>query len=215
MKELTVDSKNIFYRWNENYRIIEAVDALSGVVLALQQDYHQDHILNPENMIKVILDGKEMLIQKGMTLSTYAHPKLNYSKPIADIVVQRVSEGMTVSKAVKGMGVSAATVLGWCDRIPSFGEDLARARLIRAEGVQDRIIDTAEEMLAGTLTKGELDSKSKGTDILKWSIEKDSPNRFGNKKEVGNNGATIIQIITGIDREEKPIVTVEVKSNEP
>jgi hypothetical protein len=187
---------------------VEAVDALSGEVLAIQQDFHEEHILNPDRMLKVTLDGREMLIQKGMTISTYIAPRLNYSKPIADIVLQRVSEGMTMKKACAGLNVSPSTVLNWCDKIPSFGEALNKARLVRAEGVQDTIIETAEELATGNLTKGEMEGKVKAAELLKWSAEKDSPNRFGNKKDSGNNGATVIQIITGVTRDES--VTVEV-----
>ncbi len=208
VKELTVNSDNIFYRWNEHYKVVEAVDAVSGEVLAIQEDFHEEHILNPDRMLKVTLDGKEMLIQKGMTISTYIAPRLNYSKPVADIVLQRVSEGMTMKKACVGLGVSTATVLNWCDKIPSFGEALNKARLVRAEGVQDTILETAEELSSGNLTKGEMEGKVKAAELLKWSAEKDSPNRFGNKKDSGNSGATVIQIITGVTRDET--VTVEV-----
>jgi hypothetical protein len=211
IKELTVDSQNIFYRWNEHYKVVEAVDAVSGEVLAIQQDFHEEHILNPDRMIKVNLDGKDMLIQKGMTLSTYIAPRLNYSKPVADIILQRVSSGMTLKKACQGLSVSPNTIYNWCDKIPSFGESLNKAKLVRAEMVQDTILETAEELASGNLTKGEIDGKVRAAELLKWSAEKDSPNRFGNKKDSGNNGATVIQIITGVTRDET--ITVEVMND--
>jgi len=209
--ELSVMSEDIFYRWNEHYRIIEAVDSISGRVIAIQEDFHEEHALNPENMMEVILDGTKILVQKGMSISNYVPPKLNYSKPIADIVVQRISEGDTLKKAIRGTGVSAGTVLSWSTKITSFGDELARARLVRAEMIQDTILEAAEEMSAGGISKGDLDAKSKSMDLYKWSAEKDSPNRFGNKKDQGSGGATVINIITGVVRDEP--LTVEVVSD--
>lgn len=211
MTELTVKSENIFYRWNEHYRVVEAVDAVSGEVLAIQQDFHEEHILNPASMIKVNLDGKEMYIQKGMTVSGYVAPRLNYTKPVADIVLQRIAEGMTMKNACKGLGVNPATVYNWCDKIPSFAEALNKAKLVRAESVHDTILETAEELSTGNLTKSEVDGKVRAAELLKWSAEKDSPNRFGNKKDNGGSNATVIQIITGVTRDET--VTVEVKDD--
>lgn len=208
MTELTVKSENIFYRWNEHYRVVEAVDAVSGEVLAIQQDFHEEHIFNPASMMKVTLDGKEMLIQKGMSVSGYVAPRLNYTKPIADIVLQRIADGKTMKKACEGLGVSPATVYNWCDKIPSFGEALNKAKLVRAEAVQDTILETAEELSTGNLSKSEVEGKVRAAELLKWSAEKDSPNRFGNKKDLGGSGATVIQIITGVTRDES--VTVEV-----
>jgi hypothetical protein len=209
--ELSVKSENIFYRWNEHYKIIEAVDAISGEVIALQADFNEEHLLNPNNMIQLNIDGKSMLVQKGMSLSNYIPQKFNYSKLIADVVLQRVSEGQTLKKACLNLGVTPSTVLKWCDKIQSFSDDLNKARMIRAEMVQDTIIDTAEELSTGNLSKSEIDGKVRAAELLKWSAEKDSPNRFGNKKESGGSGATVIQIITGVTRDET--ITVEVVSD--
>lgn len=211
IKEITTTSQNIFYRWNEHYRVVEAVDVLSGEVLAIQQDFHEEHILNPEKMLKVTLDGKEMLIQKGMTVSAYTAPKLNYSRPVADIVLQRVSEGMTLKKACIGLSVTPAMIYNWCEKIPSFGEALNKAKLVRAEMVHDTILETAEDLSTGNLTKGELEGKVRAAELLKWSAEKDSPTRFGSRKDTAGNGATVIQIITGVTRDES--ITVEVKND--
>jgi hypothetical protein len=208
MTELTVKSENIFYRWNEHYKIVEAVDAVSGEVVAIQQDFHEEHLLNPKNMIKMTLDGREMLVQKGMSLTNYVPPRLGYSKPIADIVLQRVSDGMTLKAACTNLGVNPSTVLNWCDKIPSFGESLNKARLIRAESIQDKIIETADELSTGNLTKGEMEGKVRAAELLKWSAEKDSPTRFGSRKDTGNSGATVIQIVTGVVRDEP--ITVEI-----
>jgi hypothetical protein len=211
-KSLSVDMQNVFYRFNEHYKLVEAVDALSGKVIALQEDYNDEHILNPERMLKLNVNGTEMLVQKGMSVSDYVPPKLAYSKPAADIILQRVAAGQTLTQACKSVNLEPSMVLRWAEKIPSFGEEINRARLIRAELTQDKILDTADELSGGTLTKAELEGKVKAVEILKWSAEKDSPNRFGNKKESGGNTAAIIQIITGVTRDEP--VTVEIKNND-
>jgi len=198
--KLSIKTEDIFYRWNEHYKVIEAVDSVSGKVVALQEDYNEEHLLNPENMIQVTLDGGDILIQKGMSVSGYIAPRLNYSKPVADIVLQRVSDGATLKEALKGINIKVSTVLSWCDKIPSFGEALAKARLYRAESIQDTILETAREMHEGVMSKAELEGKGKAVDILKWALEKDSPNRFGSKKESSGTSATIINALGNIRR---------------
>ncbi len=211
-KSLSVNTENIFYRWNEHYKIIEAVDAVSGKVIALQTDYNDEHILNPENMLKINLDGRELLVQKGMSIVEYNQPRLSYSKPAADIILQRIAEGDTLSKAIKGTSISRSVFLNWCDKIPSLADALNKARSVRAEILQDTIMETADEMSGGTMTKGELEGKTKAVEIMKWAAEKDSPARFGSKKDTGQTGATVIQIITGVTRDEP--VTIEVKNEQ-
>lgn len=212
MSNLTIDSKNIFYRRNSSHGYYEVVDAVSGTVLAVQKDYNENFVLGLfDQMIEAEIDGKKVYFQKGMNPSNYKPPVLSYCKPLADLIVQEIMEGETTLKeACKKFGVQYSTIAKWAKEVPQFGEALDEARRLSAEMVHDDIQAEAKEMLKGNMTKGELESKRAALDLMKWSAEKRDPNRYGNKVEKSAPGAVQIIIQTGISREP---TTVEVKEN--
>lgn len=200
-----VEYDKLVFRWNKHRGIVEGIDPITGQVVLAQESMDAP---TTKKMVRVRLpSGVEVLSSPGLDLTGYMPPKLGFNKIIADIILDRLQEGESLKKALKGIDISPATVLRWAEQLPSFGDALARARAVRAEQIHDKILDTAEEMLAGDMTKGELDSVSRGIENLKWIAEKDSPNRFGNKKDTAFGGATTIIIQTGVTREE----VIEVK----
>lgn len=209
MQELTIDSKNIFYRRNLTHGYMEVVDAVSGEVLAVQKDYNENFRLGlHDQLIKAEVDGKTIYFQKGISAETYKAPVLSFSKPLADLIIQTITEGSTLKKACEKYGVQYSTIMKWSKLVPEFGEALDEARRLSAEMVHDEVMDEAKEMLKGNMTKGELESKRAALDLMKWSAEKRDPNRFGNKQEKAAPGAVQIVIQTGISREP---TTIEVK----
>lgn len=208
---LKVDSKNLFYRLNKSTNTYEVVDAVSGVVLAVQKDLNENFLLGHyDKFIKANIDGKEVYIQPGMTVESVKLPVLSFSKPIADLIVQEITEGETSLKnACKKFGVQYSTIMKWAKSVPEFGEALEEARRLSAEMIHDDIMEKAREASKGMMTKGEIETTRLATDLLKWSAEKRDPNRFGNKQEKNAQGAVQIIIQTGITREEK---VIEVKN---
>lgn len=203
MTELTIDSKNIFYRRNLTHGYMEVVDAVSGQVLAVQKDYNENFRLGLlDNLIKAEVDGKTIYFQQGISAETYKAPILSFSKPIADLIVQTIMEGKTLKEACQAHGVQYGTIMQWAKKVETFGESLDEARRLSAEMVHDDVIAEAREMLKGNMTKGELESKKAALDLMKWSAEKRDPNRFGNKQEKSAPGAVQIVIQTGISREQ-------------
>jgi hypothetical protein len=213
MHELTVDPKNIFYRRNKVHGYMEVVDAVSGEVLVVQSSYNENFILGKmDDLLKVEVDGKTILMERGISIPEYRPINSKYSKPLADLITQAVIEGMGITKACKEFGVPYSTVMAWAELNPEFGKALDTARNYRADKTHDDIIELAQKLTEGgkTLNKTEVEAIGKAADILKWSAEKSSPQRFGNKTEKGTNGAVNIIIQTGIDREPVP-TTIEVK----
>lgn len=209
--QLTIDSKNLFYRKNLSHGYYEVVDSISGQVLAVQKDYNENFRLGMfGEMIQATIDGKEVYFQKGINPENYKPPVLSYSKPIADLILQEVTEGATLKKACEKFGIQYSTVMKWAKKVQDFGEALDEARRLSAEMVHDEVMDEAKEMLKGNMSKGELESKRAALDLMKWSAEKRDPNRFGNKQEKSAPGAVQIVIQTGISRE----TVVEVKEND-
>lgn len=212
MGQLTVKSDNIFFRRNTVYDYIEAVDAVSGEVVCVQQDYNENVILGKmDALVEVEVDGKTMLIQKGLSLSpTYRPSNSKYSRPLADLILQAITEGEGVTKACAKFGISYATLMRWAEKNEEFGKALDKVRAYRAEATHDKILDIAKDLETKQLNKTQVEALKAAGDFHKWSAEKSSPQKYGGKVEKGQAGAVSIIIQTGISRVEEPI-TVEVE----
>jgi transposase len=211
MQQLTVDPKNIFYRRNAVYGYMEAVDAVSGEVLAVQKDYNENFILGKmDDLIEVEIDGKTLLMQKGISLGEYRPINSKFSKPLADMILQAITNGDSITKSCKDFGVGYATLMKWAESNEEFGKELDKARAYRAEMAHDKLVEMANELQTKEMSKTKVEAMGKAADILKWSAEKSSPNKYGNKQEKNGNGAVSIIIQTGITREPETIVSGEV-----
>lgn len=181
---------------------METVDAVSGEVLAVQNDVNENFILGKmDELIQVEINGKTILMQKGMTLSsTYVPANSKYSRPLGDLIIQDIVEGMGITKACVKFGITYSTLMRWTETHPDFGKDLDKAKRYRADQTHDKIVDLVDRLTKEQLNKTQVEAIGKAADILKWSAEKSDPNRFGNKHEKGQQGVTNIIIQTGIDR---------------
>lgn len=103
--------------------------------------------------------------------------------------------------ACEELGVPYSIVKKWERESPEFKESLALARKDGAEYSHGKILELAR-------TRG--DAKTE-IEALKWSAEKNDPERFGNKtKLVGDTSAPITFVIdTGIRREAIPEAPLE------
>jgi hypothetical protein len=203
MQSLTVDPRNVFYRLNSVHGYVEVVDAASGEVLAVQNDYNENFILGKmDDLLEVKIDDKTILMQKGINLPTYRPATSKFSKPLADILIQRVIEGEGITKACAALGIGYSTVMRWAEKHEDFGKELDKARAYRAEQTHDKIMEIAKDLETKQLNKTQVEALGKAADILKWSAEKSSPSKYGGKVDKGGSGAVSIIIQTGISREE-------------
>lgn len=210
MLQLTVDPKNIFYRRNTIYNYIECVDALSGEVLVVQEDYNENFILGKmDALVEVTFGDKTILMQKGMSLSEYRPINSKFSKPLADLIVQSVIEGKGITKACKEFGIAYSTITRWAGQNEEFAKELEMARRNRAEVIHDKLMDIASDLETKQMNKTQVEALGRAADILRWSAEKSDSQKFGNKVDKGVSSAVNIIIQTGISREEP--VTVEIK----
>lgn len=194
---------------------METVDAVSGEVLAVQNDVNENFILGKlDDLVKVEIDGKTILVQKGMSLeATYIPKNSKYSRPLGDFIIQDIIEGMGLTKACTKHGITYPTLMRWAENFPEFGKELDKARRYRADATHDKIVDLVDKLTgpnAGSITKTQVEAIGKAADILKWSAEKSDPTRFGNKQDKGGNGAVNIIIQTGIDRTAPESIKAEV-----
>lgn len=190
---------------------METVDAVSGEVLAVQNDVNENFILGKmDELIEVKIGDKLILMQKGMTLSsTYVPTNSKYTRPLADLIIQEIIDGMGITKACKKYGITYPTLMRWTETYPDFGKELDKAKRYRADATHDEIVDIVEKLKTAS-SKTQVEALGKAADILKWSAEKSDPSRFGNKQEKGQQGVTNIIIQTGIDRSEPTTITAEV-----
>lgn len=212
MQAITTEAKNIFHRINVQYGYMETVDALSGEVIAVQNDVNENFILGKmDDLIEVTIDGKTILMQKGMSLSANYVPKnSNYSRPLGDLIIQAIIEGMGITKACVKYGVTYNTLMRWAESFPDFGKELDKAKRYRADSTHDQIVDLVKRLTTEQLNKTQVEAIGKAADILKWSAEKSDPTRFGNKQDKGGSGAVQIIIQTGIDRSAPETIQAEV-----
>ena len=214
MQAITTESQNIFHRLNIQYGYVETVDALSGEVIAVQQDVNEDFIFGKrEGLIEVTIDGKTILMQKGMSLSTsYAPKNSKFSRPLGDLIIQEIIGGMGITKACKKYDITYPTLMNWTESHPEFGKALDKAKRYRADKTHDDIVDLVSRLTAPDfkMNKTQVEAIGKAADLLKWSSEKSDPTRYGNKQDKGGNGAINIIIQTGIDRSAPETVTAEV-----
>lgn len=214
MKAITTEEQNIFHRRNIQYGYMETVDALSGEVLAVQNDYNESFILGKmDELIEVTINGKTILMQKGMSLSSQYTPKNSkFSRPLADLIVQEITEGIGITKACAKYDITYSTLMNWAEKNPDFGKELDKAKRYRADATHDKIVDFVNDLTTKQMTKTQVEAIGKAADILKWSAEKSDPVKFGGKGDKNQNHAVQIIIQTGISREEAPVI--EVKSND-
>lgn len=131
----------------------------------------------------------------------------------ADLVLQRLAEGLSLRKAAEAADTSAQSVLRWKAADEAFAEQYARARetgyLLRA----DEIYDIANTPMIGEVrtVKPDGSEEIKYADMIehrrfmvdarKWELSKMLPKVFGDKVEVSHVGslAAALASLNGTD----------------
>jgi hypothetical protein len=191
-------AEHLFSQLNED-GLIEIIDELTGDVVAIQSS--TDDLLKGkrERLVEYTLeDGTIVLIEKGMSLDRISKKSYAYSKVLADIICQEVTEGAPLTKLCKeDKYPSYATVCRWRRDHDDFNKALVMAYKFRADYYADKVLEEAED----TLTKDDAAVQKVKVDALKWSAEKGNPERYGNKVKLLGDAAPIhLMIDTGIDR---------------
>ena len=188
------EKPNTFARTNSR-GLIEIVDMHTGRVVCVQSSVHDYLQAKWDNLTKVETPDGPVWIEKGLDLGlAYKVKAIPFSQVIADLICQEVVNGATVKKAIAKIGgdLDYATITRWKREHPQFKLDLDQAKKDRTEAQHDEVLQIAAE-------KGR---PSTQIEALKWSAEKNNPEKFGNKtKVVGDKDAPVVfQINTGIDR---------------
>lgn len=179
---MEIAGKNIRYRRNVVGKI-EAYDTDTGEIVGAEET--ENHWIAPPPGLSPVV----------------------YSPKLADLVIQAIEEGSTLTAALAQKGMpQLSTILRWCDKVPEFHERLERARRALSITLHDSVIQIAKDANASVMGKAELESKKLASDLLKWGAEKNDQERYGSRKADLGPGNVQIIIQTGIDR--SPVIEV-------
>lgn len=126
-----------------------------------------------------------------------------YSKEFAEIICQKISEGMSLEDVCLEEGIPSRWVISkWRLENPEFNEMIKIARQIRAEYYHDEAIKVARKKK----TRNEVPGAVLEVATLRWAAQVNDPGTFGNKVKVESEQTQKVQFIieTGIRRPGDP-----------
>lgn len=183
---------NIYYRTNDK-GLLEAVDVLTGLVVAIQ---HEHKTFDPDDTAQyskvVTPTGETVYISKELTMKGRAPDfyKHTYSRLHADLLVQKIVEGMTPSQACSQIGLQYSVYNRWRAEHKEFADRILQAKKDRAEKLHDEVFEIAD---------GSGDAKIR-IDARKWAAEKHAPEVYGQKTKISGDASAPLTftILTGI-----------------
>jgi transcriptional regulator with XRE-family HTH domain len=118
----------------------------------------------------------------------------------ADLVLQRLAEGLSLRKAAAEAGIDPSTVLKWEDADPEFAQQYAHARATGYKLLADELIEIADdssgdviETERGPVANAEFAARSRlRVDTRKWMLSKMLPKVYGDKIEHEHKGRVVI-----------------------
>ena len=82
-------------------------------------------------------------------------PRISYNETLANEMLNRMASGQSLNSVCKLEHMPhIATVFGWIEKHPSFGEKYARARELAAHALFDQMIDIADDCSKDLLEDG-------------------------------------------------------------
>jgi hypothetical protein len=111
---------------------------------------------------------------------------MHYSDQIADQICERLIEGESMRQICSSKGFpSRASILRWMDEFPDFEAKCARARVLQADLMDDRVLEVANNVESGAL---EPKAGSVVLSALQWRASKLAPKKYGDKLQTEHSG---------------------------
>lgn len=225
-----VKAEDIVYSTNPRTGLLEARNLITGELIAVEKASNSFDNIDLSKLVKVTLPTGETIltsreIKDDLTKITGSVSRVwNYNKRIADIVIERMLSGDTLTKICATDGFPSYAVLSrWRLENEDFAKAIEQARSFRAEQFHDKIVDASDDLGTESLSKDEVVQKKAQIDTLKWLAEKNDSKRYGGKDKTESAGAINVKIVvnTGIDRQtniddiEAEIIkpTIDISSN--
>lgn len=121
-----------------------------------------------------------------------------YTKEKGDEVCALLADGLSLRKAAAQIGVTARTVLNWCDADPDgFATQYTQARARGYELLADEILEISDDSSRDTIetehgdkVNAEVVARSRlRVDSRKWMLAKMLPKVYGDKVEHEHKGS--------------------------
>lgn len=124
-------------------------------------------------------------------------PPLSYTQALGERICREIASGRTITSICKSDDFPHfSTVSGWASVIPEFSVIYSEARVHQAEIILDRIVDLADDLIAG-----KLGSNIRGVEAairaLQWAIGKLAPQKYGDRVQTA--AGVNITIITSLN----------------
>ena len=177
--------------------LIEAIDIMTGRVLAVQSSEADILSGKADRVTRINTPEGPIFIENSLNFDMVGRLKsYPYSKTLGDLICEQIVHGKSIQAACEEMNIPYSIVLHWSRQHPEFKEAMAQAKKDRAEWMHGELLEVAR-------TKA--DTKTH-IEALKWSAEKDDPEKFGARTKIsGDPNAPVSFIIdTGIRRDVTP-----------
>ena len=119
-----------------------------------------------------------------------------------EIVLDLISQGVTVTRAAEEVGVAPAVVTNWQLDDEAFRERYKAARLAQAHCLADKVIEIAEEPVENMV---EVRRNELRIDTYKWYVAKVAPQHYGEKVQHDHTILRGVVILPALDYSETPI----------
>jgi hypothetical protein len=132
---------------------------------------------------------------------------LTYDKMLADLVLERMSEGTPLRQICDANDSlpGESTIRGWAVQdIDGFAARYARAREAQMEALAEDILEISDDASRDIQTDEEgretvdhehIQRSKLRVDSRKWLMSKLAPKRYGDKVDVGVDGSITIQVV--------------------
>lgn len=127
----------------------------------------------------------------------------SYDAGAADVILARISSGESLAAICRDLNIPQATVYGWREKVPEFGERYIRARELQANAWAEQIVAIADE---------EEDPRRAQvrTDARKWVAARICHRTWGDRSKQEVEGNLTINVNTGVERTpDEPLPTAQ------
>lgn len=109
----------------------------------------------------------------------------DYSEELTNSICAQLAQGHSLAKVCASEDMpSISSVYNWFKSHPEFLEDYTRAKDDSADADQDKLDSIAEKVLTG---EHDPQSARVAADIIKWSMGKKKPKKYGDKMQADVN----------------------------
>jgi hypothetical protein len=133
--------------------------------------------------------GAQIAVGSRVTAASIKRPKsigrpTTYTQKLADDFCKRITEGQTITKACKDLGISLMAIYRWRDKYSDFRERYNRAKEDQATSLISQLVDEFQDNLTN---ENALAARTK-SDLYRWIAARQNPAEFSDVKKIELRG---------------------------